>query len=269
MVQIITLPWHVDCTMSFYARYRCCSVWERYLRKDKVLASVKNGKRPIRNPFVVLREEFDDWAILFDLDTGHGFGLNPAGVYVWKLLNGQHPIGVLLEKIRTHAEGAPEEAGEHIGTFVDALVREGLAGYNLATFGPVDNLRNAVDRATLDLEKWFYSSPGVVSEAKPFTYEPPKLVDLSGKASVARGDCGNGSGDTGNCWNGGGPTFQCLSGNSASSYSCCTGTGPGWTSNCNPGNCAHRDVSCQPGGMLCQFGDGAGGTQCCQTGTSL
>jgi hypothetical protein len=28
---------------------------------------------------VLLREEFDDWAVLYDPDTGYGFGLNPTG----------------------------------------------------------------------------------------------------------------------------------------------------------------------------------------------
>jgi hypothetical protein len=37
-----------------------------------------NGDKPLANPFVVLREEFDSWAILFDLDRGHGLGLSPT-----------------------------------------------------------------------------------------------------------------------------------------------------------------------------------------------
>jgi hypothetical protein len=28
---------------------------------------------------VVFREEFEDWAILFDPETGKAFGVNPAG----------------------------------------------------------------------------------------------------------------------------------------------------------------------------------------------
>ena len=53
---------------------------------------MKNGHKPIRSPHVILRQEFDDWAILFDLDTGYGFGLNPTGVYLWKLLDGEHTV---------------------------------------------------------------------------------------------------------------------------------------------------------------------------------
>jgi hypothetical protein len=56
---------------------------------------MKNGEKPIANPFVLLREEFDDWAILFDLNSGHGFGLSPIGVYVWKFLDGEHSVDAL------------------------------------------------------------------------------------------------------------------------------------------------------------------------------
>ena len=55
--------------------------------------------KPIVNPYVQLREEFDDWAILFNPDTGRGFGLNPTGVYVWKLLDGAHTVDGNVERI--------------------------------------------------------------------------------------------------------------------------------------------------------------------------
>jgi len=34
------------------------------------------------NPGVVLREEFDDWAVLFDPDTGESFAVDPVGVFI-------------------------------------------------------------------------------------------------------------------------------------------------------------------------------------------
>ena len=58
---------------------------------------MNNDAKPLRNYYVMLREEFDDWAVLFDPDTGHGFGLNPMGVYLWKLLDGNHSIDALVE----------------------------------------------------------------------------------------------------------------------------------------------------------------------------
>jgi SynChlorMet cassette protein ScmD len=96
---------------------------------------VEPNSKPIANPLVVLREEFDDWAILFDPDTGDAFGLNPTGVYVWKLLDGTHSIGDMLDALRRDAEGIPDEAPGHIQEFIAELVKQGLAGYEVRTPG--------------------------------------------------------------------------------------------------------------------------------------
>jgi hypothetical protein len=63
------------------------------------MAKEKKGKRaqdkkdrPIANPTVVLREEFDDWAILFNPDTAEAVGTNPVGVAVWKLMDGRRNL---------------------------------------------------------------------------------------------------------------------------------------------------------------------------------
>ena len=66
---------------------------------------MKNGGKPIGNPVVMLRKEFDDRAILFDSDTSHGFGLNPTGVHPWKLLDGEHPIDDMLEGLAPGCSG--------------------------------------------------------------------------------------------------------------------------------------------------------------------
>ncbi len=91
------------------------------------------NEKPIANPLVVLREEFDDWAILFDPDTGNAFGLNPVGVYLWKLLDGEHSINEMLESLQRDAEDVPAEAGEHIEAFIADLTKRGLAGREVAT----------------------------------------------------------------------------------------------------------------------------------------
>jgi SynChlorMet cassette protein ScmD len=108
----------------------------------------------------MLREEFDDWAILFNPDTGRGFGLSPTGVYVWKLLDGEHTIDKMLTALRRDALDVPEDIHHDVGTFVAALVAEGLAGFQ------------STDKCS--------SPAGGQSEAKPFTYERPRLVDFSG-----------------------------------------------------------------------------------------
>jgi len=87
--------------------------------------------KPVANPSVILREEFDDWAVLFDPDTAEGYALNPTGVLVWKQLDGKHTIEEIVQAIRDACQGVPEDAGQHARDFVADLVKQGLAGYEV------------------------------------------------------------------------------------------------------------------------------------------
>ena len=88
-------------------------------------------KKLIADPSVVLREEFDDWAILFDPDTGNAFGLNPVGVLVWKHLDGKSDTDAIVKIIRETADEVPDQVGEDVRTFMKAAVDLGLAGYDI------------------------------------------------------------------------------------------------------------------------------------------
>jgi len=90
-----------------------------------------NKKAVIANPLVVLREEFDDGAILFDPETGNTFGVNPIGVLVWKHLDGRHSLDDIAEIVRVKAEAVPSDVISHIGNFVQAAIDLGLAGYEV------------------------------------------------------------------------------------------------------------------------------------------
>ena len=85
--------------------------------------------KPIANPTVVLREEFDDWAVLFDPDTGDAFGLDPVSVLTWKLLDGKHSSKDIVGQLKENCKDVPDEAESHINEFVDSLLEKGLAGY--------------------------------------------------------------------------------------------------------------------------------------------
>jgi len=88
-----------------------------------------DGKKPIANPLIVLREEFDDWAILFDPDSGEGHGLNPVSVFIWKCLDGKHTIEDIMAELRKNCDEMPEDAEKLVETFVKDLVERGFAGY--------------------------------------------------------------------------------------------------------------------------------------------
>lgn len=85
----------------------------------------------IAKPLVILREEFDDRAILFDPDTGHTFAINPIGVLVWKRLNGLNNLADIAQEVCQRAAGVPSDVVCHIGTFVQTAVDLGLAAYEV------------------------------------------------------------------------------------------------------------------------------------------
>lgn len=87
--------------------------------------------KPIANYLMVFREEFDDWAILFDPDTGDASGLNPVSVFIWKRLDGKHTIQDILVELRESCEDVPDTAEQEIKAFVEGLVEKGYAGYEV------------------------------------------------------------------------------------------------------------------------------------------
>ncbi|MEJ2232926.1 MAG: SynChlorMet cassette protein ScmD [Syntrophobacterales bacterium] len=89
------------------------------------------SEEPIANPLIVLREEFDDWAILFDPDTGDAFGLNPIGVHIWKRLDGNHAVKDILKDLEESCEDLPDEAEGELQEFIEDLVQRGLVGYEV------------------------------------------------------------------------------------------------------------------------------------------
>ena len=87
--------------------------------------------KPIANPLIVLREEFDDWAILFDPDAGEGFGLNPVSVYIWKRLDGNHTVQDIMAELKEDCEDMPDDAEKRVTDFIEDLIERGYAGYEV------------------------------------------------------------------------------------------------------------------------------------------
>ena len=77
---------------------------------------------------IMLREEFDDWAILFDPDTADIFGMNPISVFIWKRLDGFHTCGAIAAELREACRNVPDEVEAHVKAFVEDLLAKGLAG---------------------------------------------------------------------------------------------------------------------------------------------
>ncbi len=88
-------------------------------------------EKPIANPLIVLREEFDDWAILFNPETAEAVGVNPTGVTVWKLIDGEKCLEEIVQKIEQGFRDVPDTVVKEVTTFVDDLARRGFVGYEV------------------------------------------------------------------------------------------------------------------------------------------
>ena len=88
-------------------------------------------KKYIINPVVVLRKEFDDWAVLFNPDTAEAVGINPVGVAIWELLDQQIDIHEIADTIRQDFADVPGSAKEEIETFIADLTKRGFLGAEL------------------------------------------------------------------------------------------------------------------------------------------
>jgi SynChlorMet cassette protein ScmD len=83
---------------------------------------------PIANPVVVLREETDDWAILFNPDTCEAVGINPTGVRIWKLMDGSRDLATITTALTSRFAGVPEGAALEVSDYVVGLAARGFVG---------------------------------------------------------------------------------------------------------------------------------------------
>ena len=90
-----------------------------------------NEENPIANPTVVLREEFDNWAFLFDPDTAKTVIINPVGAEVWRLMDGKRDLKAILAEINSRFSAVPNNASEQVADFIKALKEFGFVGYGI------------------------------------------------------------------------------------------------------------------------------------------
>lgn len=80
------------------------------------------------NPNLVLREEDDDCALLFDPDRGSVQLLNRSAVEIWKRLDGQRSLREILKSLDEVFAGVDEEAQEQVLQLARSLVNLGAVG---------------------------------------------------------------------------------------------------------------------------------------------
>ncbi|GAB4540838.1 MAG: hypothetical protein Fur0020_10180 [Thermodesulfovibrionia bacterium] len=90
---------------------------------------IPRDKKVILNPSLVLREEFDEWAILFDPDENKVFALNPTSVFICRHLDGRHTIEDIVGRIKEEFDEVSQDVEGHVNDFINDLICRGYAVY--------------------------------------------------------------------------------------------------------------------------------------------
>lgn len=80
------------------------------------------------NPNLVLREEDDDCALLFDPDKGSVQLLNRSAVEVWKRLDGRRSLGEIISSLDEIFTGIDEAAQQQVLQLMRSLSELGAVG---------------------------------------------------------------------------------------------------------------------------------------------
>jgi SynChlorMet cassette protein ScmD len=86
--------------------------------------------KPVAKAHIRLREESDNWALLFDPDTGNHRVINPVGVFVWKLLDGNHNLEGIVKEVGDFYNNVPKDVEQHVTKFIEVLVEKGYVETN-------------------------------------------------------------------------------------------------------------------------------------------
>ena len=89
----------------------------------------KKLPRYMRNPDVVLREEDEDGALIFNPDTNQIKVINPTGLFIWQQCDGSKSLeGVVSAVQETFDEVPGDEVQDQVKIFIDGLVGTGFIG---------------------------------------------------------------------------------------------------------------------------------------------
>lgn len=79
-----------------------------------------------RTPGIVLREELDDWALLFNPDSGKVAGINAIGVVLWKILKEHHTPSGIIRAMEDYIEEIPTDVENHVIEYLSTLSERGF-----------------------------------------------------------------------------------------------------------------------------------------------
>jgi len=83
----------------------------------------------IQNPDVVLRDEDQDGALLFNPDTNQVKVINTSALFIWKQCDGKASLTTIIAAVKDAFDQVPEERlGDQVQAFIDEMSAGGFIG---------------------------------------------------------------------------------------------------------------------------------------------
>lgn len=80
-----------------------------------------------RNPNVVARELAErEGGVLLHLDSGAYHGMNPVGLVIWELVDGERTVADLVDSVRARVDGAPPQLDQDVIAFLESALERDL-----------------------------------------------------------------------------------------------------------------------------------------------
>lgn len=103
------------------------------MQDSQIINSNQPEKKYRQNGNVVLRQEFDEWGILFDADSGEGFAVDPVAIFIWQQLDGQKAVADICNLVKQNFAAPPEDdmLAVDCTKFINLLAEHGLVSIEM------------------------------------------------------------------------------------------------------------------------------------------
>ena len=121
-------------TLDFYNSLQTKKVVKKgtkIVEKETFIMSVSStmATHYLVNPDVVLREEDEDGALLFNPDTNQVKVINPTGLFIWQQCDGKKGLAEIVKALVETYEDAPvDQITQDVQEFLDGMLQSGFIG---------------------------------------------------------------------------------------------------------------------------------------------
>jgi Coenzyme PQQ synthesis protein D (PqqD) len=91
------------------------------------MSMIEPGSKIRRSPQVAARElSAEEGAVLLHLETAQYHGINPVGLAIWELLDGDRTVTDVVAAVRAQVQDPPPQLEDDVLEFLNDVLERGL-----------------------------------------------------------------------------------------------------------------------------------------------